>query len=228
MELKTNFTKRELFLPTGTMLREEEGKDPVIAGTAIVTEAETVLYEGSDWREIEIIAQSCIDPAFVREQDIKLNMYHDRNKTLARTGGTLNVISREGGLDFEATAPKCALGEEATELIRTKVITGCSFEFYPKDYEVTEREGADGKHEYIVRHTAFRSIGAVTLAMDPAYQQTSIGLREMVGNADPTAEEAEKAKREAEAKAEAERVNLQRESADRQRRLRLLEMETNF
>lgn len=234
MKLNTNLQKRCAFMPTGTMLREEEGKDPIIAGTAIVTERETVLWEGSDWREIEVIAQSCIAEDFIREQDIKLNMYHDRSKTLARTGGTLNVVAREGGLDFETPAPKCAIGEEATELIRTKVITGCSFEFWPKDYEVTEREAADGKKEYVIRHTAFRSIGAVTLAMDPAYPQTEVGLRELYREinhiTDDNDPDAEAAKREAELKAQAEKEAEEKFTRERsvsamQKELELMELQ---
>jgi single-strand DNA-binding protein len=40
-------------------------------------------------------------------------------------------------------------------------------------------DGKDGKKEYVVRHTKFARIGAITIGMDPAYEQTSVGLREM-------------------------------------------------
>lgn len=226
-------------MPTGTMLREEDGKEPIISGTAVVTERETVLYEGVDWREVEVIGQSCIAEDFIREQDIKLNMYHDRTKTLARTGGTLSVVAREGGLDFETPAPKCAIGEEATELIRTKVITGCSFEFYPQDYEVSERDGADGKKEYVIRHTKFAAIGAVTLAMDPAYPQTSVGLRELYREVHPQtdnhndaqrANDDEKVAREKAEREAAEREKFTREttSSAMQKELELMELEMNM
>jgi hypothetical protein len=32
--------------------------------------------------------------------------------------------------------------------------------------------------EYVIRHTAFRAVTALTLAMDPAYPTTTVGLRE--------------------------------------------------
>ena len=78
---------------------------------------------------------------------------------------------------------------------------GCSFEFYPKDYQVTEREAADGKKEYVIRHTAFERITALTLAMNPAYPTTSVGVRELYEKnhqeTDEEREAREKAEREA-------------------------------
>ena len=145
---------------------------------AIVTNKETVLYEGSDWREIEVIDPSCINEAFIREQDITLNLLHDRSSSIARTPQSLRVESREDGLHFEADVPDCDLGKRAQALIANGTYTGCSFEFWPKDYTTTERRGTDGKTEYVIRHTAFKKIDALTIAMKPAYDQTSVGLRE--------------------------------------------------
>jgi phage head maturation protease len=81
-------------------------------------------------------------------------------------------------LHFEADVPDCDLGKRAQALIANGTYTGCSFEFWPKDYTTTERRGADGKTEYVIRHTAFKKIDALTIAMKPAYSQTSVGLRE--------------------------------------------------
>ena len=44
---------------------------------------------------------------------------------------------------------------------------------------MTEREAADGKKEYVIRHKAFERISAITIGMDPAYQDTSVSLREL-------------------------------------------------
>ena len=162
-------------------MREGEGSN-IIEGVAIVTNKETVLYEGQDWREIEVIDPSCINEAFIREQDITLNLLHDRSSSIARTPQSLRVESREDGLHFEADVPDCDLGKRAQALIANGTYTGCSFEFWPKDYTTTERRGADGKTEYVIRHTAFKKIDALTIAMKPAYDQTSVGLREMVEN----------------------------------------------
>ena len=176
MKKDITLEKREVFTPEGVKMREGEGN--IIEGVAIVTNKETVLYEGKDWREIEVIDPSCINEAFIREQDITLNLLHDRSSSIARTPQSLRVESREDGLHFEADVPDCDLGKRAQALIANGTYTGCSFEFWPKDYTTTERRGADGKTEYVIRHTAFKKIDALTIAMKPAYDQTSVGLRE--------------------------------------------------
>ena len=181
MKKDITLEKREVFTPEGVKMREGEGSN-IIEGVAIVTNKETVLYEGKDWREIEVIDPSCINEAFIREQDITLNLLHDRSSSIARTPQSLRVESREDGLHFEADVPDCDLGKRAQALIANGTYTGCSFEFWPKDYTTTERRGADGKTEYVIRHTAFKKIDALTIAMKPAYNQTSVGLREMVEN----------------------------------------------
>ena len=177
MKKDITLEKREVFTPEGVKMREGEGSS-IIEGVAIVTNKETVLYEGSDWREIEVIDPSCLNEAFIREQDITLNLLHDRSSSIARTPQSLRVESREDGLHFEADVPDCDLGKRAQALIANGTYTGCSFEFWPKDYTTTERRGADGKTEYVIRHTAFKKIDALTIAMKPAYNQTSVGLRE--------------------------------------------------
>ena len=177
MKKDITLEKREVFTPEGVKMREGESSN-IIEGVAIVTNKETVLYEGQDWREIEVIDPSCLNEAFIREQDITLNLLHDRSSSIARTPQSLRVESREDGLHFEADVPDCDLGKRAQALIANGTYTGCSFEFWPKDYTTTERRGADGKTEYVIRHTAFKKIDALTIAMKPAYDQTSVGLRE--------------------------------------------------
>ena len=170
--------KREGFTAGGVQLREDGEKSNIIEGVAIVTNKETVLWEGSDYREIEIIDPSCLNAEFLREQDIKLNLLHERRDSIARTPNSLRIDAREDGLHFEADIPDCDLGQRARALIDNGTYTGCSFEFWAKDYSVSERTAADGKKEYVVRHTAFEKITALTIAMDPAYEQTSVGTRE--------------------------------------------------
>lgn len=221
MELKTTLQKRVAYQPTGLMMREESEQDPKIAGVAIVTNAETILYEGSDWREVEIIDPACISEEFIKTQDIKLNLLHERSLSFARCNkgeGGLSLDTREDGLHFETNIPDCDLGQRAKALIANGTYTGCSFEFYPKDYEVSERKGADGKNEYVIRHTAFAQIGAITIGMDPAYQQTSCGLRELLHKEDDA-----DAEREAQLKAEAEK--REQEKKTRERKLREMQMD---
>ena len=171
--------KREGFTAGGVQLREDGDQAKTIEGLAIVTNQETVLWEGSDYREIEVIDPSCLNAEFLAAQDIKLNLLHERRDTIARTPNSLRIDAREDGLHFEADVPECDLGQRARALIGNGTYTGCSFEFYAKDYSVSERTAADGKTEYLIRHTAFEKITALTIAMDPAYEQTSVKAREI-------------------------------------------------
>ena len=192
--------KREVFCAGSLAVREGDDKN-IIEGVAIVTEQETVLWEGSDYREIEVIAQSCINSEFIAQQNMTLNLLHNRDESFARTPKSLRVEPREDGLHFEADIPDCDLGKRARALTENGTYQGCSFEFYPKDYQVTEREAADGKKEYVIRHTAFERITALTLAMNPAYPTTSVGVRELYEKnhqeTDEEREAREKAEREA-------------------------------
>ena len=149
---------------------------------------------------------------FLNSQDIKLNLLHEREMSIARANkgvGNLHLSVDERGVNFEFEAPRCDLGNRALELIRAGVYSGCSFEFMPQDYDVTER-GED----VLITHTKFRAITALTLGMDPAYLQTSLHARELydqtpAGIADKKAEE-EQRKREEQEKAEAMKKEMQR------------------
>ena len=221
---------RQRFIATGVEVREGEGDSRVLKGKAVCFNEVTTLWDGKYYVEKEIISPSCITEEFLREQDVKLNLLHNRNESIARNNkgvGTLKFELREDGLYWEAEMPKCDLGDRALELVRNKTYTGCSFEFYPEEYTEAVTTLADGREEETVTHTKFRSLTAITIALDPAYQGTSVSEREAYQKREND-RDTELAKREAEKKAEQERLTLARESADRQRRLRFLEMTTNF
>lgn len=203
--------KREHYSAGQFSIRESEDKGKTIEGVAIVTEQETVLWEGSDYREIEVIAQSCIAPDFIAKQNMTINLLHNRDESFARTPNSLRVESRKDGLHFEADVPDCDLGKRAQALTENGTYQGCSFEFYPKDYEVSERKAADGKTEYVIRHTAFERVTALTLAMDPAYPTTSVGVRELYREQHPDNHLEEQQKREAEEAKQREQDQLHRE-----------------
>ena len=172
--------KKLLFTPSQLAVRESQ--DPAkpsrtIEGCAIVFDRETTLYEDGPYRECEVISRDCITPDFLLQQDIKLNMLHDRELTIARCNkgaGNLQLDLREDGLYFSVEAPECDLGDRALALVRSGVISGCSFEFFAKDYSIDKR----GDEDYLVTHRSFDRVTALTLAMDPAYPQTSVNARE--------------------------------------------------
>ena len=177
MKPKIELQKRELFCPNCLTTRED-GDNEVIEGVAIVCNVETVIFECDSYREVEVIDPSCISKEFIEKQDIKLNALHKRSLTFGRVGGNLKVEPREDSLAFSCTGTSDKF-KETRALINDGVYTGCSFEFWPQDYAITERKAEDGKTEYVIRHTAFRCIDALTVAMQPAYEQTSVSAREI-------------------------------------------------
>lgn len=159
-----------------------------------------------------------------------MNMLHERELTVARCNkgvGSMRMAVDEQGVTFEFEAPRCDIGDRCLEMVRRGDYSGCSFEFYPKDYEVERTKGADGKDEVIIRHKSFEFLSALTIGMDPAYRQTSVNAREMdkqtpEGKAEIAAQE--------QAQREAEEAKLKREQlavAQRKRNLRKIENQIN-
>ena len=187
--------------------QDAQGESRTIEGTAIVFNAESEILDDWGKRFREVIKPEACTMEFLNSQDIKLNLLHEREMSIARANkgaGNLKLSVNGRGVNFTFEAPRCDLGDRALELIRAGVYSGCSFEFFPQDYEVTERGD-----EVLITHTKFRAITALTIGMDPAYKQTSINARELYKlTPSGKAEEAARAKaREEQEKAEA----LQRE-----------------
>jgi len=203
----------------------QAGESRTITGRAIVFNAESEVLD--DWGERfrEVILPEAVTMEFLNTQDVKLNMLHERELTLARcnkgaANASLRMAVDEQGVTFEFEAPRCDIGDRCLEMVRRGDYSGCSFEFFPKDYEVERTKGADGKDEVIIRHKSFEFLSALTIGMDPAYRQTSVNARELdkqtpEGKAE--IEAAETAKREAEQKA-------LDEAAARHRELQMMRM----
>ena len=158
---------------------DAEGDSRTIAGTAIVFNAESEVLDDWGYRFREVIKPEACSMEFLNTQDIKMNMLHDRQLTVARANkgqGSLRLSVDEKGVNFEFEAPRCDIGDRCLEMVRRGDYSGCSFEFYPEDYDVEEREG--GK-DVKITHKKFRALTAVTIGMDPAYRQTSVNAREL-------------------------------------------------
>lgn len=198
----------------------QAGESRTITGTAIVFNAESEVLD--DWGERfrEVILPEAATMEFLNSQDIKMNMLHDRQLTVARCNkgvGSLRLSVDERGVNFEFEAPKCDIGDRCLEMVRRGDYSGCSFEFYPKDYDV-ERNGNDVK----ITHRSFEFISALTIGLDPAYRQTSVNAREL-GQPQET-EEQKKAREENERKqreAQEQAEEAEREYNHRKRNLEL-------
>lgn len=196
---------------------DAQGESRTIVGTAIVFNAESEILDDWGMRFREVIRPEACSMEFLNSQDIKLNLLHEREMSIARANkgvGNLHLSVDERGVNFEFEAPRCDLGNRALELIRAGVYSGCSFEFLPQDYDVTER-GED----VLITHTKFRAITALTIGMDPAYKQTSVNARELYEQTPA----GQKAKEEAEREAAREKQELQ-ESIQREMRRRVEQM----
>ena len=214
----------ELSFREATPEQAAQGNLGTISGRAICFNVESQVLDEHGMTFREVVAPEACSMDFLNTQDIKINMLHNRDNTFGRakrgvSGNARLSVDREG-VNFEVDVPNCDLGIRARELTKAGVYDGCSFEFWPDQYDIEEREGKVP----LVRHTKFRSIIALTLGMDPAYLQTSLSARELWD-----ATEAGKREKEAEeqAKREAEEKALD-EAAQRARELQLMRMKFNF
>lgn len=202
----------------------QESQSRTITGTAIVFDAESEVLD--DWGERfrEVIKPEACTMEFLNTQDVKMNLLHERELTIARCNkgkGSMRLWVDERGVNFEFEAPNCDLGNRALELVRTGVYSGCSFEFYPKDYDIERTMDADGREEVIITHKSFELISSLTLGMDPAYRQTSVNAREL---AKPVETEEDKDAREA-AEAAAEQAKREQEAREIQEKKDMMDRE---
>lgn len=189
----------------------EKGILGTICGRAICFNSESQVLDEYGQTFREVIAPEAATMDFLNTQDIKINMLHNRELTFGRAkrgmSGNARLSVDQEGVNFEVDIPNCDLGIRARELTKAGVYDGCSFEFWPDQYDIEEREGKVP----LVRHTHFRAITALTLGMDPAYLQTSLHARELYEQTP-----AGKAEREAAEVAERERLE-QQEREERER-----------
>ena len=220
MDAKREIRTIECQLAVREAGQDAQGESRTITGTAIVFNAESEVLDEWGYKFREVILPEAAQMEFLNTQDIKLNMLHDRQLTVARANkgkGSLRLSVDEKGVNFEFEAPKCDIGDRCLEMVRRGDYSGCSFEFYPEDYDVEERNnGQDVK----ITHRKFRAITALTIGLDPAYKQTSVNARELQEATDTyktrKAEE-EARQREEQEKQEAMKREMQRRLAQMQR-----------
>lgn len=198
----------------------QEGISRTITGTAIVFNAESEVLD--DWGERfrEVILPEAATMEFLNSQDVKMNLLHERELTIARCNkgqGSMRLWVDEKGVNFEFEAPNCDLGDRCLELVRRGDYSGCSFEFYPKEYEVERTMNADGVEDVLIIHKEFEAIQALTIGMDPAYRQTSVNAREL-GKTEEVVEEPAKREDEEAEKAKAEEEKRAKMDKEMQRR----------
>lgn len=169
------------FQPHLREVSEGEGGNRIIEGYAIVfgVESRMLVDYWDDYREI-------IEPGAITEQelaqmDIKMTMWHNREKLLARSNkgvGTLKLSVDSIGVKYEFEAPNTSDGNNALELVKRGDMSGSSFTYWSD--EASAVNYTKDENDTLIRHV--KKIGMVyemTIASDPAYTQTSVTAREI-------------------------------------------------
>ena len=165
------------------MIREavEEGKESrTISGYAIVFGVESRILADYWDNYREIIEPGAITEERLKDMDIKMTMYHNREKILARSNkgeGTLKISVDEVGVHYEFEAPNTVDGDTALELVKRGDLSGSSFMFWTDEKSgVSYEKRSDG-----IMLRRVKTIGMIydmTIAADPAYEQTTVAARE--------------------------------------------------
>ena len=214
------------------MSREIEGR-PIVFGVRSVN-----LTPWSSTRKVyEILEPGCISRELLQKSDVILNLNHSNMvpDVLGRYRGTdkdtLTLELRGDGIDCRCDLPKTNNANDALELIRRGDINGMSFAF-EDDWEDTENgvsyertnDIEDGKEVWLRHVKKITGLYDVAIVTHPAYEQTSVGMREASDRIDAAIEaqikrecgggDDEEAKRKAEEEAKAEEERKAREEAE--------------
>lgn len=160
---------------------EGEGSGRTIEGYAIVFDVESRMLVDywDDYREI--IESGAITERELAQMDIKMTMWHNREKLLARSNkgvGTLKLSVDDIGVKYEFEAPNTSDGNNALELVRRGDMSGSSFTYWSDESSAVSY--TKNEDDVLIRHV--KKIGMVyelTIASDPAYTQTSVTAREI-------------------------------------------------
>ena len=214
------------------MSREIEGR-PIVFGVRSVN-----LTPWSSTRKVyEILEPGCISRELLQKSDVILNLNHSNMvpDVLGRYRGTdkdtLTLELCGDGIDCRCDLPKTNNANDALELIRRGDINGMSFAF-EDDYEDTENgvsyertnDVEEGKEVWLRHVKKITGLYDVAIVTHPAYEQTSVGMREASDRIDAAIEaqikrecgggDDDEAKRKAEEEAKAEEERKAREEAE--------------
>lgn len=159
---------------------EGESNGRTIEGYAIVFGVESRILSDYWDNYREIIEPGAITEERLKEMDIKMTMYHNREKILARSTngeGTLKLTVDDVGVKYSFEAPNTVDGDTALELVKRGDLSGSSFMFWTDEKSgVSYEKRSDGM--MLRRVKTIGMIYDMTIAADPAYEQTTVAARE--------------------------------------------------
>lgn len=151
---------------------EEEKESRHVEGVAVVFNQKTDL----GWFTEEIDRNAFND---TKMDDVVLNFNHDDSLLLAGTrNGSLQLDMNEDGMPIEADIVETSTGNDVLKLVKDGLINKMSFAFTvdyddPDAIEWIDKDG-DKSHRIVRKIDRLYDVSLVTF---PAYEQTSVGLR---------------------------------------------------
>lgn len=169
------------FQPRLREAAEGQTQSRTIEGYAIVFGRESRLLADYWENYREIIEPGAVTAEDLKGFDIKMTMYHNREKILARSNkgeGTLNLSVDKVGVKYSFEAPNTPDGDTALELVKRGDLSGSSFMYWTDEANNVSYEKTD--EGVLMRHVKkISQIFDMTIAADPAYTQTNVTAREV-------------------------------------------------
>ena len=125
---------------------------------------------------VEVIRNGAFRTSLEGGSNIRALYHHDGSALLGTTrGGTLQLRETPQGLAFELALPDTTHGRDLAILVDRGDVAGCSFGFrVPDGGDRWEERGST-----LVRELLNVDLVEITLTSDPAYQDTTVALRNM-------------------------------------------------
>jgi uncharacterized protein len=162
--------------PVEMRVLQDEGKKPVIEGSAVVYGKKSELLFGL-FREV-------IEPGFfegVLKQDVRALWNHNADLVLGRTkSGTLQLNDTERSLDVHIDPPDTQVGRDAVTLIGRGDVNQMSFGFVVKQGGDEWKKETDGTSTRILKRGGCERLFDVSPVTYPAYPQTSVSVRSIM------------------------------------------------
>ena len=192
--------KQTRFIPIGVCglkVREagEGEQSRTIEGTPIVFGVRSVnLTPWSDTRAVfEVLERGCITPELLKRSDVLLNLNHSNmvpdilGRFRNTDKDTLQLTLNEDNVECRCDLPNTNNANDTLELMKRGDITGMSFAFSDDyqdsengvSYERTDEKTEDGKEVWLRHVKRITGLYDVSIVTHPAYEQTSVGTREV-------------------------------------------------